>query len=575
MITQIRERLHRLIIFNLLILELFNICLYAADKADGGLPGYFLTQGAGSRALAMGRTFVAVCDDVTAVYWNPAGLNQLDREGVHFTYMQLYENTQYNFIGYARPIFTEKEIDHIWTYGVGLIYLNSGELTRRDDWNYPAGTFSDQNTAVLLSGSYNNQDMYDLGFSFKIINKKIESLDSTGYGLDLSYLAYLTDDIKAGINLQNVIGAKLQRDILTDEIPLTAKLGLAWSSVDNALTVAADVDCTVGRSIKPHLGVEYFVHELVAIRAGYDNETVSVGAGLKLIPDMDIDYAFMNNPDLNLSHRVSLEYKFGQSMSELIEIKTALKVQIDQLLQEASYDITLNAWREAEKKLKEVITNLDPKNQAANDNYNLVTVKLQEIDDHFNAGKQNIDSADWIKAQVEFQKVIELEPGNPEAQWYLSRVGEMITWSEGMRTIIVMQFKGVDVPDTVVKEVRKYLNAELVVSRLFNVLDRENIRDILEAQKIAWDTCTDEECLVKLGQFTSARQAVIGTISPTGMDIKLVDMETSKINYYIPNVKIDISKITKFEDSIIGIADEFIREQKKMEKKKADELFVK
>jgi len=38
-------------------------------------------NGIGARALAMGGAFVAVCDDATAMVWNPAGLAQLDDLG--------------------------------------------------------------------------------------------------------------------------------------------------------------------------------------------------------------------------------------------------------------------------------------------------------------------------------------------------------------------------------------------------------------------------------------------------------------------------------------------------------------
>ena len=60
--------------------------------ASGGLIGLLAThvvsaagiysEGIGARALSMGGAFVAVADDSTAVFWNPAGLAQLKGRGI-------------------------------------------------------------------------------------------------------------------------------------------------------------------------------------------------------------------------------------------------------------------------------------------------------------------------------------------------------------------------------------------------------------------------------------------------------------------------------------------------------------
>ena len=46
----------------------------------GGEPGEFLQWGAGARSLGMGRAFLAVSDDASATYWNPAAMVQLERK---------------------------------------------------------------------------------------------------------------------------------------------------------------------------------------------------------------------------------------------------------------------------------------------------------------------------------------------------------------------------------------------------------------------------------------------------------------------------------------------------------------
>jgi long-subunit fatty acid transport protein len=45
-----------------------------------------LSSGYGARALGLGGAFIAIADDVTAIYWNPAGLGQLTGIQVHADY---------------------------------------------------------------------------------------------------------------------------------------------------------------------------------------------------------------------------------------------------------------------------------------------------------------------------------------------------------------------------------------------------------------------------------------------------------------------------------------------------------
>ena len=58
-------------------------CL-AAD--EGAHAAEFLSHGVGARALGMGGAFVAVADDATATYWNPAGLTKVKKHSFSAMY---------------------------------------------------------------------------------------------------------------------------------------------------------------------------------------------------------------------------------------------------------------------------------------------------------------------------------------------------------------------------------------------------------------------------------------------------------------------------------------------------------
>ncbi|PIP39595.1 hypothetical protein COX18_09635, partial [Candidatus Desantisbacteria bacterium CG23_combo_of_CG06-09_8_20_14_all_40_23] len=53
-------------------------CVAASSAMAGGYEG----PGIGARGVGMGGAFIGLADEWTAIYWNPAGLTQLQGKGV-------------------------------------------------------------------------------------------------------------------------------------------------------------------------------------------------------------------------------------------------------------------------------------------------------------------------------------------------------------------------------------------------------------------------------------------------------------------------------------------------------------
>ena len=56
----------------------------------------FLKVGAGAKAAGMGS--VSILNDASAIYWNPAGLADIEETDVNFTYTSLYDEVNHNFV---------------------------------------------------------------------------------------------------------------------------------------------------------------------------------------------------------------------------------------------------------------------------------------------------------------------------------------------------------------------------------------------------------------------------------------------------------------------------------------------
>ncbi len=65
-------------IYLISVLLLIFSSLTSAQTVIGKYAGEFLALGVGGRALGMGGAHVALVNDVTAGYWNPAGLAHMN-----------------------------------------------------------------------------------------------------------------------------------------------------------------------------------------------------------------------------------------------------------------------------------------------------------------------------------------------------------------------------------------------------------------------------------------------------------------------------------------------------------------
>ena len=70
-----------------LVLAVLLLLPLSAEGAEifekvGTLGGQSLKIGVGARAAAMGEAYVALSDDATAVYWNPAGIARMSGQSI-------------------------------------------------------------------------------------------------------------------------------------------------------------------------------------------------------------------------------------------------------------------------------------------------------------------------------------------------------------------------------------------------------------------------------------------------------------------------------------------------------------
>jgi len=136
----------------------------------------FLLISPHARAAGMGEAFVAIADDVSAIYWNPAGLAfQKDKQ---FTTMYAKWLPQFNLsdLYYLFGAYRQS-IEGLGTVGINITYLNLGEQNYRDEANIDLGTFNSNEWAISLGYATLLSKNLGVGLNFRFIRSNLAQVE--------------------------------------------------------------------------------------------------------------------------------------------------------------------------------------------------------------------------------------------------------------------------------------------------------------------------------------------------------------------------------------------------------------
>lgn len=306
----------------------------------------FLEIGVGARAIGMGGAFVATANDITAIYWNPAGLGRLERAEVLFVHTNWIADIAYDFAAASIPL------GRYGTVGASITTLSMDDMKVRTV-DYPEGTgefFNAKDLALTLSYGFKITDRFSIGFNGKFIHQQIWEQRAQGFAIDIGTLFTTTfhglrigaamtnfgSDMKMdGENLlvyhdidQTKLGnnerifAKLETNKWP--IPLNFQAGLAMEVLNSRfqrLTVATEATHPSDNTESVHLGLEYALREMFFLRGGYrdlflqdSEEGFTLGAGFssKFFGKLQVflDYAYADFGRLENAQRFSIILRF-------------------------------------------------------------------------------------------------------------------------------------------------------------------------------------------------------------------------------------------------------------------------
>jgi hypothetical protein len=265
----------------------------------------------------LGGAFVALADDATAPYWNPAGLGQME--------LYLYElGAQYAVLpdsmysGYLSYAF---QIPEVGAFSLAWNNFTLGDITARDEAGNATGELTSGENVFYLSYG---RKMYDwvnglyLGVNLKILQQTMGGSSGTGLGADagLIWQPILWLDHTFGVNVQNLYQRAYwqgeSRGVDISPVNLKAGVALRFLPSEEALyfhhlLTTADIDYSESSRFEYHVGLECWPNKNFGARAGINSREMTVGVSYR--PNYyELDYAF--HYDLtelaNHQHRISL-----------------------------------------------------------------------------------------------------------------------------------------------------------------------------------------------------------------------------------------------------------------------------
>jgi len=285
------------------IISIFGVSYVFPASGDSGQPGSFLNFGAGARALGMGKAYVGLADDATAVYWNPSCLSKLFGNELIVLHAMMFEDTTYDFISFAYPTL------NFGTFGLGATFLRSTGFEGRNISNEVIGNFDETNLAVFLSYGIKLNESIGVGASVKLVSQSVWDYKDNSIGIDVGAFYAPLNFLSVGLMLENVLQPRIKLKSEEDIFPLAAKLGLNIKLADNKINLTVDADSIGANGVKLKGGVEFRPYEYIAIRGGLNETEITGGIGV-FYKEFGLSYA-IGSQSLGYSSRVSFSWTFG------------------------------------------------------------------------------------------------------------------------------------------------------------------------------------------------------------------------------------------------------------------------
>lgn len=259
------------------------------------------------RARALGGSYASLSDDASAIFYNPAGLVNLEGMALNGTLFEPYNLRFHSANGVAFAIPTEE-----WgSFGIGysdfrVEYLDA-VLSIEKTFTFSHAIMLMEDLASSFAVGY-NVNIYHLDYP----TRSVSGLDlgsEVAMGIDVGFIARLRDRTTAGFFAKNVNAAQIGDPVATD-LPQRVSGGIAYRPYDGVITTF-EIEKELGKESQFHGGMEFRIAEPLLLRFGSQTKPnlFDVGIGLEYA-QVKLDFTYTHHPVLEETFRYGVGLQF-------------------------------------------------------------------------------------------------------------------------------------------------------------------------------------------------------------------------------------------------------------------------
>ncbi len=300
----------------ILLFVFVAVPLFAYSPGTSGFQ--FLKMQVGARAAGMAGAFLAVPNDVNALFYNPAGIAVLGQKSASFSFHDDLLDINSGFLGYVHPKVGPGNI------GVSVLYRDYGDITRTDINGVEDGTFG--SNYFSIAGSYGLVAMENLlvGGSVKYVQGMIDNYTASAIAADIGVMYMIPDQeliFALGFsNLGTTISAFVDEK---DPLPMQFRAGVSKRLAHLPLLLGLNLYKYNDEPWYFALGGEFTLTPNVFLRLGYDSfgrdldvdsskDTLAgaaIGVGF-LWKNINFDYSYSSLGALGALNRFTISGRF-------------------------------------------------------------------------------------------------------------------------------------------------------------------------------------------------------------------------------------------------------------------------
>lgn len=314
--------------------------LWAQNPNLGTSGAQFLKIPVSARAAAMGGAYVAVCQDATSPYWNPAGITRVKNQAAHFSHTKWFDTFDVNAAAF---VYNKSGFGAV-AASVMMLGVDEMEIVTESEPNGTGRYFDAQDFAAALTYARDLTDRFRVGLTARYIQQRIWNESASGlafdvgtqyqlpfrnltiamtmsnFGADMRYQgADLSVKYDGDPNFPNrLVPTRLETEPFA--LPLNFAFGVAMDLFRSRYAkgiIALDAIHPNDNDERIHVGTELTFFDRLALRGGYkinmDEELYDVGFGVNSfftgLP-LSVDYSYSVYDILPDVHRFSFGLVF-------------------------------------------------------------------------------------------------------------------------------------------------------------------------------------------------------------------------------------------------------------------------